>query len=155
MIKDWRGNKESDQDLVRTTQEYMAMLNNSEIKPTEEERQLGEQVKGAMGKFICYRITSWSPENRKSETQIKEMIMMCNESTLMIMLKNKTVEFISKIWEFPNKAEGRAGRKIMNLMMNREHTNFKILTKTNTKKANAKESEWPDVDPNKARELNK
>ena len=73
----------------------------------------------------------------------------------MIMLKNKTVEFISKIWEFANKAKGRAGQKMMNLMMNREHTNFKFLTKKDTKKAKAKELEWPDVDPKKARELKK
>ena len=84
LIKDWRGKKESDQDLVRTTQEYMATLNTSEIKPTEEEERLGEQVKVAMGRFIGSRIIRWNPENRKSETQIKEMIMMCNKSTLMI-----------------------------------------------------------------------
>ena len=133
----------------------MAMLSTNEITPTKEEERLGEQVEAAMGGFISNRIIRWNPENRKSETQIKEMIMMCNKSTLMAMFENRRVEFIPRILEFTNKVKGRAGQKIKNLMTCREYA--KMLMKKNTKKAKteAKESEWPDMDPKRAKEIKK
>ena len=113
LINEWKGGKESDQDLVRTTQEYMATLNTDEITLTEDEIKLKEQVKSAMGGFISNRVLhKWDAENRESETQIIEMVLMCDESTLMTMFKRRKMEFSTKILEFANKIGGTAGQKI-------------------------------------------
>ena len=59
LISGWRGKEESDQDLTSATREYMAVLNASEIEPTEEEKKWEKEIKAAM------RLASWDLEDRK------------------------------------------------------------------------------------------
>ena len=101
-----------------------------------------------MREFICYRLASWDPEDRKSETHITEMIRMCNGPMLITLLENKSREFICKILQFAGKVRGKAGQKLINIM---KHPNLRHLDKP--KALFAITAGWPDVDPEKMREL--